>query len=54
MPSPWLLNCVRNTAEDLLKDGFKVKVLADCLAWVDAEGHKKALAEMQQEGIKLA
>ena len=45
--------CVRNTAEDLLKDGFKVKVLKDCLAWVDAEGHKKALAEMEQEGIKL-
>lgn len=45
--------CVRNTAEDLLKDGFKVSVLKDCLAWVDAEGHRKALAEMEKEGIRL-
>jgi nicotinamidase-related amidase len=46
--------CVRNTAEDLLKDGFPVTVLKDCLAWVDADGHRKALAEMEKEGIKLA
>ncbi|MBP5483305.1 MAG: isochorismatase family protein [Bacteroidales bacterium] len=45
--------CVRNTAEDLLKDGFKVTILMDCLAWVDADGHKKALAEMENEGIRL-
>ncbi|MBQ7709470.1 MAG: isochorismatase family protein [Bacteroidales bacterium] len=46
--------CVRNTAEDLLKDGFQVTVLQDCLAWVDADGHRKALEEMEKEGIKLA
>ncbi|MBR1509132.1 MAG: isochorismatase family protein [Bacteroidales bacterium] len=45
--------CVRNTAEDLLKDGFHVYVLKDCLAYVDAEGHTTALAEMEQEGIRL-
>lgn len=45
--------CVLNTAEDLLKDGFKVTILKDCLAWVDADGHKKALAEMENEGIRL-
>ncbi len=46
--------CVRNTAEDLLKDGFQVTVLKDCIAWVDAEGHRQALAEMEKEGIKLS
>ena len=45
--------CVRNTAEDLLKAGFKVSVLKDCLAYVDAEGHKKALEEMASEGVRL-
>jgi nicotinamidase-related amidase len=46
--------CVRNTAEDILKDGFKVTVLKDCLAWVDAAGHVKALEEMKQEGIRVS
>ncbi len=45
--------CVRNTAEDLLKAGFKVTVLKDCLAYVDAEGHKEALEAMKAEGIRL-
>ena len=46
--------CVRNTAEDLLKDGFKVTVLKDCLAWVEHEGHLKAIEEMKEEGIRLS
>lgn len=46
--------CVRNTAEDLMKDGFKVTVLQDCLAWVNREGHVKALEEMKKEGIRLS
>ncbi|MBR4734713.1 MAG: isochorismatase family protein [Bacteroidales bacterium] len=46
--------CVRNTSEDLLKDGFKVTVLKDCLAWVDPEGHRQALLEMEKEGIRLS
>jgi len=45
--------CVRNTAEDLLKAGFKVFVLRDGIAYVDAKGHSEALAEMEKEGIKL-
>ena len=45
--------CVRNTAEDLLKAGFKVTVLKDCLAYVEADGHEKALEAMKAEGIRL-
>ena len=45
--------CVRNTAEDLLKDGFNVCVLKDTLAWVDADGHAEALLAMEQEGIRI-
>jgi len=45
--------CVRNTAEDLLKDGFEVTVLQDALAWVDADGHGAALKAMEEEGIRL-
>lgn len=43
--------CVRNTCEDLLKAGFKVRLLRDCIAYVDPEGHRKALEEMGAEGI---
>ena len=45
--------CVRNTCEDLLKAGFKVRLLKDCLAYVDHEGHLKALEEMGSEGIRI-
>lgn len=45
--------CVRNTCEDLLNAGYRVIVLQDALAWVDAEGHRKALAAMEEEGIRL-
>lgn len=45
--------CVRNTAEDLLKDGFEVTVLKDALAWVDADGHVAALKAMEEEGIRI-
>ena len=45
--------CVRSTCEDLLKAGFKVHLLKDCLAYVDAEGHRKALSEMAEEGIDI-
>ena len=45
--------CVRNTAEDLLKAGFKVTVFEDCLGWVDPEGHKKTLPELKSEGIRI-
>lgn len=45
--------CVRNTCEDLLKAGFKVKLLTKALAYVSEEGHRKALEEMKAEGIEL-
>lgn len=45
--------CVRNTCEDLLKAGFKVHLLKDCIAYVDLKGHLKALEEMAAEGISI-
>lgn len=45
--------CVRNTAEDLLKDGFEVTVLSGALAWVDAQGHEEALKAMEKEEIRI-
>ena len=45
--------CVRNTCEDLLKAGFKVHLLSKCIAYVDHEGHLKALEEMASEGISI-
>lgn len=45
--------CVRSTCEDMLKAGFKVQLLKDCLAYVNEEGHRKALEEMAAEGIEL-
>ena len=43
--------CVRNTCEDLKKAGFKVHLLSECLAYVDKDGHEKALKEMAGNGI---
>jgi nicotinamidase-related amidase len=45
--------CVRNTCEDLSKAGFKVHLLKDCIAYVDLEGHRKALEEMGSKGISI-
>ena len=45
--------CVRNTCEGLYKAGYKVHLLKDCLAYVDLEGHLKALTEMASEGISI-
>ena len=45
--------CVRNTAEDLLKAGFKVTVIEDCLGWVDTAGHEKTLPALKAEGIRV-
>ena len=45
--------CVRSTCEDLLKAGFKVQLLKDCLAYGNEDGHRKALEEMAAEGIEL-
>ena len=45
--------CVRKTCEDLLKAGFKVHLLKDCIAYGEHDGHLKALKEMAQEGIGI-
>lgn len=45
--------CVCNTCEDLQKAGFKVHLLKDCIAYVDLQGHQKALAEMAAKGISI-
>ena len=45
--------CVRNTCEDLLRSGFKVRLLKDCIGYVDLQGHAKALEEMSAEGISI-
>ena len=45
--------CVRNTCEDLLKAGFKVHLLKECIAYVDLQGHQKAIGEMEAEGISI-
>ena len=45
--------CVRNTCEDLLKAGFRVHLLKDCIAYVDIDGHKKAIEGMAAKGISI-
>ena len=45
--------CVRNTCEDLLKAGFKVHLLSECIAYVSHDGHVKALDEMRANGIGI-
>lgn len=45
--------CVRNTCTDLKKAGFNVHLLSDCLAYVDKEGHEKALKDMASDGIRV-
>ena len=45
--------CVRNTCEDLKKAGFKVRLLKDCIGYVDVQVHVKALEEMAAEGISI-
>lgn len=45
--------CVKATAEDMLKAGKKVTLIKDALAYVDSDGHLKALEEMRSEGIRI-
>lgn len=43
--------CVRNTCEDLLHAGYNVHLLVPCLAYVNEDGHRKAISEMKSESI---
>lgn len=46
--------CVRATAEDMLAAGKNVCLIENALAYVDRDGHLKALEEMRREGIRTA
>jgi len=48
--------CVKETAKDALKAGFKVEVLEDCIRAVDANpgDGKKAIEEMKQAGATFS
>ena len=37
----------------MMKAGYRVHLLKDCLAYVDHDGHLKALDEMAKEGIMI-
>ena len=45
--------CVRNTCEDLHKAGFRVHLLKECIAYVDHQGHQKAVEDMAAKGISI-
>ena len=45
--------CVKNTVEDLLKGGLNAYIVEKCLAYVNEEGHKKAIKEMEEDGAKI-
>lgn len=45
--------CVRATAEDMLASGKNVTLVGKALAYVDRDGHEKALAEMRSKGIRV-
>ena len=46
--------CVRESVLALKDSGRKVEVPEAMLAWVDAEGHKKNIAELSAMGVKVA
>jgi nicotinamidase-related amidase len=45
--------CVKHTALDGLKKGYKVKVVWNCIKEVDKKEGKKALKEIKQKGGKI-
>lgn len=45
--------CVRNTCNDLKSAGYNVRLLSECLAYVDQDEHLKVLKEMEAEGISI-
>lgn len=46
--------CVRATVLNALAEGFKVRLLRDCIAPIDHEDGERALAEMEEAGAELA
>ena len=45
--------CVMETVMDFVKRGFNVSVIVDALAYVDKDGHEKAIAEFRSKGVNL-
>jgi len=45
--------CVRHTALDALKEGFRVTLLEDAVKGVDADASKKAVDEMKRQGASV-
>lgn len=45
--------CVMETAMDFVKRGFNVSIIEGALAYVDIDGHNKALSEFRSKGINI-
>ena len=45
--------CVLETVKELVQDGFQVEVLQEGLAYVTLDGHKHALVQMKEMGVKM-
>lgn len=45
--------CIKATALDLVEAGFKVNLIEDALAYVDAEGHRTTLPFLEEKGVKI-
>ncbi|MCL2502887.1 MAG: isochorismatase family protein [Bacteroidales bacterium] len=45
--------CVLESAKDLLANGHPVEVLQDGLGYVTMDGHKQALSQMKELGVKM-
>ena len=45
--------CLKHTALDSLSEGFKTRVLVNCIKGIDAKGCERALKEMKSKGIEL-
>jgi NAD+ synthetase len=46
--------CVLQTVKTLLENGHHVHVLRDCLGYVSAHGHEKALRQMERAGAQIS
>ncbi len=45
--------CVLHTVKDLMKEGFRVTVLKNCLAYVEESTHRAALEQIAQAGAHI-
>ena len=45
--------CVRESVLAFFKNNFKVKLLANALAWVNHDGHVKNLSDLKAQGVEI-